>query len=78
MGLYMRNRPIDSKRVPIALLSKVFARFEVNFHEGCEAPYGLKEFEAARELMYGLAYPHDTEGGGCRHSSMDGSTSTSL
>jgi hypothetical protein len=46
-ALYMLNRPMDPNRVPIALLSEVFARFEVNFHEGCEAPYGLTVFEAA-------------------------------
>jgi hypothetical protein len=60
-ALYMRNRPIDSKRVPIALLSEVFARFEVNFHEGREATYGVKEFQATRELMVGLAHLHESE-----------------
>jgi hypothetical protein len=54
-ALYMINRPVDPNRVPIALLSEIFARFEVNFHEGREAPYEPPVFEAVRELMYELA-----------------------
>lgn len=53
-AVYMINRPVDHNRVPIALLSEIFARFEVNFHEGREEPYELPVFEAVRELMYGL------------------------
>jgi hypothetical protein len=53
-ALYMINRPVDPNRVPIALLSEIFARFEVNFHEGREAPYEPPVFEAVRELMYEL------------------------
>jgi hypothetical protein len=60
-ALYMLGRPIDSGRVPIALLSDVFARFEVNFHVGCEALYGPREFGATRELMTGLADLHPSE-----------------
>ena len=54
-ALYMLGRPIDSGRVLITLLSDVFACFKVNFHEGCEAPYGPHEFGATCELMTGLA-----------------------
>jgi len=60
-ALYMLNRPMDPNRVPIALLSEVFARFEVNFHEGRKAPYGPTVFEAVRQLMYGLASLYGSE-----------------
>jgi hypothetical protein len=60
-ALYMLNRPLDPNRVPIALLSEVFARFEVNFHVGSGAPYGPTVFEAVRELMYKLSYPYGSE-----------------
>jgi hypothetical protein len=60
-ALYMINRPVDPNRVPIALLSEIFARFEVNFHEGREEPYELPVFEAVRELMYGLVSLPDSE-----------------
>jgi hypothetical protein len=60
-ALYMINRPVDPNRVPIALLSEIFAYFEVNFHEGREETYERPVFEATRELMYGLVSLPDSE-----------------
>ena len=59
-ALYMLNRTLDSNTVPIALLSEVFARFEVNFHVGSGAPYGPTVFEAVRD-MYKLSYLYGSE-----------------
>ena len=59
-ALYMLNRTLDSNTIPIALLSEVFARFEVNFHVGSGAPYGPTVFEAVRD-MYKLSYLYSSE-----------------
>jgi len=60
-ALFMFNRPTTSNRVPVVLLSEIFARFEVNFHQGCGVSPGVKEFGATRELMYGLSRLYESE-----------------